>query len=65
MANLLENAFRYSRAGGCVGLSYHEQGDALRLAVWDEGPEIPLEERELIFRKGERGSTGRALAGRV
>ena len=63
VANLLENAFRYSRAGGCVGLSCLEQGDTLRLAVWDEGPEIPEAEREQIFRKGERGSTGRALAG--
>ena len=46
-----------------MGLSCLEQGDTLRLAVWDEGPEIPEAEREQIFRKGERGSTGRALAG--
>jgi len=63
VANLLENAFRYSRPGGSVGLLCQEQGDQLVLAVWDEGPEIPSAERELIFRKGERGSTGLALSG--
>ena len=63
LANLLENAFRYSRPGGSVGLLCQEQGDQLVLAVWDEGPEIPSAERELIFRKGERGSTGLALSG--
>jgi len=63
VANLLENAFRYSRPGGSVGLLCQEQGNQLVLAVWDEGPEIPTVERELIFRKGERGSTGLALSG--
>jgi signal transduction histidine kinase len=63
VANLLENAFRYSRPGGGVGLVCQEQGDQLVLAVWDEGPEIPSAEREQIFRKGERGSTGLALDG--
>ena len=63
VANLLENAFRYSRPGGSVGLLCQKQGDQLVLAVWDEGPEIPSAERELIFRKGERGSTGLALSG--
>jgi signal transduction histidine kinase len=63
VANLLENAFRYSRPGGGVGLVCQEQGDQLVLAVWDEGPEIPSAEREQIFRKGERGSTGLAFDG--
>ena len=33
------------------------------MAVWDEGPEIPEAEQKQIFRKGERGSTGKAIAG--
>ena len=33
------------------------------LCVWDNGPPIPLEERELIFERGARGSTGQDRAG--
>ena len=62
MANLLENAFRYSRSGGAIGL-HCPPGPALQLSVWDSGPAIPLEERERIFAKGERGSSGAQLAG--
>ena len=33
------------------------------LCVWDNGPPIPLEERDLIFERGARGSTGQDRAG--
>ena len=69
LANLLENAFRYSRGGGAIGL--HCQGEngpngtpqALTLAVWDSGPEIPPDERTRIFERGQRGSTGAGRPG--
>jgi signal transduction histidine kinase len=66
LANLLENAFRYSRSGGAVGLLCQgglnaEQG--LALSVWDSGPPIPHAERERIFSRGERGSRGAPLPG--
>ena len=62
VANLLENAFRYSRSGGAIGL--HCQADEqLELSIWDSGPLIPSEEREQIFAKGVRGSNGAALPG--
>ena len=53
VANLLENAFRYSPAGSAIGLQLLENG----LCVWDAGPAIPAEERDLIFQQGTRGST--------
>ncbi len=59
VANLLENAFRYSPAGCMVGLYLLSNG----LCVWDNGPPIPLEERDLIFERGARGSTGQDRAG--
>ena len=59
VANLLENAFRYSPAGCTVGLYLLPDG----LCVWDNGPPIPLEERDLIFERGARGSTGQDRAG--
>ena len=62
VANLLENAFRYSRSGGAIGL-HCGVNDALELSIWDSGPVIPSEERERIFAKGERGSSGAQLDG--
>ena len=59
VANLLENAFRYSPAGCSVGLCLLPDG----LCVWDDGPPIPIEEREMIFERGARGSTGQDRAG--
>jgi signal transduction histidine kinase len=69
LANLLENAFRYSRGGGAIGLLCQgENGpngtpEALTLAVWDSGPEIPPDERTRIFERGQRGSTGAGRPG--
>jgi signal transduction histidine kinase len=62
VANLLENAFRYSRSGGAIGLHCH-CSERLELSIWDSGPAVPLEEREQIFVKGVRGSSGAALPG--
>ena len=66
VANLLENAFRYSRSGGAIGLlelAAAASPSTISLVVWDSGPEIPAEERERIFAKGERGSSGARLPG--
>ena len=63
LANLLENAFRYSDPGGDLGLWIALESDQLQLAVWDSGPLIDLEERERIFRRGERGRHGAKLSG--
>ena len=63
-ANLLENAFRYSPAGCPVGLQCTaEAGGGWQLTVWDGGPPIPPAEREVIFERGVRGSTGAAVPG--
>ena len=62
VANLLENAFRYSRSGGAIGL-HCQANEQLELSIWDSGPLIPSEEREQIFAKGVRGSNGAALPG--
>ena len=63
LANLLENAFRYSDPGGDLGLWISLESDQLQLAVWDSGPLIDVEERERIFRRGERGRHGAKLSG--
>lgn len=56
LANLLENAFRYSPAGSAVGLDVQPgQDGGWRLDVWDGGDPIAAEERERIFEPGHRG----------
>jgi hypothetical protein len=62
LANLLENAFRYSQSGGAIGLLCRLE-EKVELCVWDSGPAIPAEERKGIFSKGVRGSTGRHCEG--
>jgi hypothetical protein len=63
IANLLENAFRYSPPGVAVGLHAVATPEAVVLAVWDGGAPIDPAERELIFERGRRGSSALALPG--
>lgn len=63
VANLLENAFRYSQSSGAIGLLCQPDAALMRLAIWDSGPPIPSAERERIFAKGVRGSSGAQLEG--
>lgn len=56
LVNLLENATKYSHAGGCVCISAHARdGDAV---IWvdDDGPGIPHDLRDAIFSLRVRGS---------
>tara|TARA_Y100001968_G_scaffold318807_1_gene349525 strand:- start:356 stop:1483 length:1128 start_codon:yes stop_codon:yes gene_type:complete len=51
IANLLENAFRYSSNNVDIGLYLNSEG----ICVWDGGQPIKYEERKKIFQKGFRG----------
>ena len=59
VANLLENAFRYSPLQSSIGIEVTEKG----ICVWDEGTPINEEERDKIFEKGFRGESGSKLTG--
>ena len=52
---LLENALLYSQ--GAVQMTSEQVGDQMVLHVIDQGPGIPLDERELVVRRFKRGST--------
>jgi two-component system OmpR family sensor kinase len=60
LANLIANALRYAPEGGCVDVSCGIRDGGTYLEVADDGPGIPLEERERVFdrfyRRGESGS---------
>jgi two-component system OmpR family sensor kinase len=47
--NLVDNAIRYTQDGGRIDVSVASQGSAVALRIRDNGPGIPLEERERVF----------------
>lgn len=49
--NLIDNALRYTPAGGQVTVRIQHEGQALRLEVEDDGPGIPEAERERVFER--------------
>nr|WP_275402362.1 DUF4153 domain-containing protein [Streptomyces sp. SID13031] len=51
VANLLDNASRHSPAGGVVRLTAVETPDGWRLEVTDEGPGIPIADRDRVFER--------------
>ena len=56
LGDLVENAIRYSPDGTVVELRGERDGSGARLAVVDEGPGVPVEERERVFDKFYRGA---------
>jgi signal transduction histidine kinase len=51
MFNLLDNALRFTPAGGQVWVEARPDADAIRVEVLDTGPGIPPEEQTRIFEK--------------
>ncbi len=67
LVNVLENAARFSPANGRLELQVSVQDARLCFAVSDQGPGIPVEDREKIFdmfytaARGDRGGQGTGL----
>jgi PAS domain S-box-containing protein len=53
LAHLLDNAVRYSPAGGTVTVAARERAGAVEVRIVDEGIGVPSVDRERIFRKFE------------
>ena len=64
LANLLENAAKYTPAGSLIGIGA-ERGRADKIDVWveDDGPGLPPGREEEIFKKFERGNKESATPG--
>jgi signal transduction histidine kinase len=55
IANLLDNAAKYGE--GATRVELRKQGDAVLIAVEDDGPGVPPEDREAIFFRFNRGTS--------
>ncbi len=60
LANLVENALRYTPAGGVVSVFAGRNGDGAFLKVSDSGPGIPSHERDHVFDRFYRGEAATA-----
>lgn len=64
LRNLIDNAVRYSGEGGRIVVTCTADGDGrAELTVDDNGPGVPVEERQQIFERFFRGSTGNGERG--
>ncbi len=63
LANLVDNALRHTPPGTRIVLSAAATPGGARLAVADDGPGVPAEERERIFRRLHRLERSRSTPG--
>src|ERR1700709_1261513 len=63
VANLVDNAVKFSPENGTVKLSAALDGRRIRLTVTDEGPGIPEEDRSRATERFYRGDTARGTPG--
>jgi two-component system sensor histidine kinase TctE len=65
VSNLVDNAIRYTPAGGSLAVNVDESDDGWHLLVGDTGPGIPPEDRAMVFerfyRRQERDAEGSGL----
>jgi len=63
MANLLDNAIKYTPAHGEIKISLDEQADTGRITIADNGPGIPENERQQVFQRFYRLEKSRTTPG--
>ena len=63
LANLLDNAVKYTPDGGRIEISAHAEPQGIRISVKDTGISIPAEELPKIWDRLYRGEAGRSQRG--
>ena len=61
--NLVDNALKYTPAGGHVTLAVTREGNEAMFTVTDSGPGVPEKERDAIFRRLYRSDSSRSQRG--
>lgn len=62
LRNLLDNALRYTEAGGSIGIAITSGAEHSRIEVWDSGPGIEEADLPRIFDRFYRGEKSRGAA---
>ena len=63
LANLLENATKYTPPGTVIGVTASTEADRLIVEVWDQGPGLPTGREQVLFEKFTRGHPESAAPG--
>jgi signal transduction histidine kinase len=63
LTNLLDNAVKYTPAGGQVTVTLERTDDTARLRVADSGPGVPPEDRDRVLQRFTRLDQARSLPG--
>jgi signal transduction histidine kinase len=63
LANLTDNALKYTPDGGAIEIVVDESGGGPRVSVADTGPGVPESEREPVFRRFYRLDSSRSSPG--
>lgn len=63
VANLLDNAIKYTPSGGSVSLRVSAQAKQVELVVQDDGPGIPIADRERVLQRFVRLDSAQAEPG--
>jgi signal transduction histidine kinase len=61
--NLLANAFKFAPPGSAVTLQVTRHAALCRISVQDQGPGVPVADREVIFQKYRRGAAAERTPG--
>jgi two-component system sensor histidine kinase TctE len=54
LSNVIENAIRYNKEGGEVLVGFADGGASVAVLIEDDGPGIPLSDREAVFERFRR-----------
>jgi signal transduction histidine kinase len=63
IANLVDNAIKHGRAGGQVTVTCRSAGDGAIIAIADDGPGIPADQRDHVFKRFYRLEQSRYTPG--
>jgi heavy metal sensor kinase len=63
LANLIDNALKYTPAGGQVEVALSQHAESVEITVRDNGPGIPAQELPHLFERFYRGDRSRHLPG--
>ena len=63
IGNLVDNAIKFTPAGGCVTLSFRLDSEGAVVAVTDTGPGIPVDERKSVLQRFYRTEEARNVKG--